>query len=282
MRGTTIDVSSPKIMGVLNVTPDSFSDGGQYRGAADAADAGMAMVESGADIVDVGGESTRPGADAVSAGEEIARTEPIVESLASSGATVSIDTSKPAVAERAIAAGAHILNDVTGFRDPDMVALAAESGVGVVVMHMQGTPRTMQKDPVYADVVGEVAAYLQERTAALYDAGVDHGAIAIDPGIGFGKTYDHNLALLEAIPTFVASGYPVVIGLSRKRFLDTIVAPVVGETEAHQRDIATMAATAIAIERGAQIHRVHNTRFGVEVAQVVDAMVRFGQRKHGA
>lgn len=269
-------------MGILNVTPDSFSDGGFFDGPDDAVAAGIAMMEAGAAIIDVGGESTRPGADDVPAEEEISRVAPVVEALVAAGATVSIDTSKPAVAERAVSSGAHIINDVTGFGDREMVTVAAEAGVGVVVMHMKGSPRTMQENPVYEDVVAEVAAFLQERTAALHDAGIAHAAIAIDPGIGFGKTYDHNLELIEAIPTFVASGYPVLIGLSRKRFLGTMLEPLVGPTHARDRDVATMAATALAVERGAQIHRVHDARSGVEVAQVVDAIVRFGQKKHGA
>ncbi|MCB1246062.1 MAG: dihydropteroate synthase [Acidimicrobiia bacterium] len=269
-------------MGIVNVTPDSFSDGGVHADTESAVRAGLAMVDAGAAIVDVGGESTRPGSAGVSDDEEIARVVPVIRDLVGQGVIVSVDTSKPAVAARALDAGAHIVNDVTGLGDRDMTELVARSGVGVVVMHMLGTPRTMQTNPVYDDVVAEVLDFVVDRASAAIEVGVDPSAIAIDPGIGFGKTVDHNLALLRAIPHFVDTGFPVVIGASRKQFLGSILAPIRGSTEATARDAATLGVVAFAVDRGAQVHRVHDVTRGVEVARVVDTMVTLGSGAYGA
>jgi dihydropteroate synthase len=241
------------IMGILNVTPDSFSDGGRYLDPAVAVERGRALVAEGAAIVDVGGESTRPGADPVPEVEELRRVVPVVEALAAEGVVVSIDTMKPVVAEAAIRAGAEIVNDVTGLGHPDMVRLCAEHGVGVVVMHMQGGPRTMQDHPTYADVVAEVGDYLERRAAAAEAAGIERDRIVVDPGIGFGKTLEHNLALL-ANAGAVGRGRPVMVGHSRKRFLGALA----GVDEASDRDEATAIVSALAVEAGAALVRVHD------------------------
>lgn len=264
-------------MGIVNTTPDSFSDGGINAQSDVAITTGLAMAKAGAAIIDVGGESTRPGAEPVPVDEEIRRTERVVRELSEAGIIVSIDTSKPEVASRAIDAGAAIINDVTGFRNRDMLTLAADTSAGIVAMHMHGSPRTMQANPSYDDVVQEVTDFLEQQAAAALEAGIDRRSIAIDPGIGFGKTTEHNLHLLAGIPKLTQTGFPVVIGVSRKRFLGSLIEPVSGPTEPQQRDVATMGAVAFAITLGAQVHRVHNVPSGVEVAQVVSAMVRTDQ-----
>jgi dihydropteroate synthase len=241
-------------MGVLNVTPDSFSDGGIHATAGEAVAAGFAMHEAGAAIIDVGGESTRPGAQSVTADDEIGRVLPVVELLADRGLLVSIDTSKPEVARAAIDAGAGILNDVTACSSPGMPELVAETGVGVVLMHMRGTPRDMQKDPHYEDVVVEVADFLAERASSLIGFGVSREAIAIDPGIGFGKTVSHNLQLLAGLSDLAALGYPVVLGTSRKSFLGKVT----GIENPIERDGVTAVTTALGFERGARVFRVHD------------------------
>jgi dihydropteroate synthase len=241
-------------MGVLNVTPDSFSDGGTHATASDAVAAGIAMRDAGAGIVDVGGESTRPGAQSVTVEEELERVIPVVEELAGRGLLISIDTSKPEVASAAIEAGAVILNDVTACSAPSMAELVAETGVGVVLMHMKGSPRDMQEDPHYEDVVTEVAGFLAERASSLIGLGVNREAIAVDPGIGFGKTVEHNLQLLAGLPDLAALGYPVVLGASRKSFLGKIT----GIENPSDRDGVTAVTTALGYERGARVFRVHD------------------------
>ncbi len=263
-------------MGVLNVTPDSFSDGGDLEGVDDAVAAGIAMVEAGARIVDVGGESTRPGAAAVDVEEETRRVVPVVERLAAEGITVSVDTSKVAVADAALDAGAAIVNDITGLSNPSMTDLCARTGAGVVIMHMQGTPRSMQDRPHYEDVVSEVTQFLSDRAHAAEEAGIAAAAIVVDPGIGFGKTFEHNIALLSAIGALASPGYPVLVGPSRKRFLGTILEPVRGPTSPDQRDGATAGAIAVALAQGALIVRVHNVPLAVEVAHTVRAIVPSG------
>jgi dihydropteroate synthase len=258
------------VMGVLNVTPDSFSDGGLYDDHRAAVARGVAMVEQGADLVDVGGESTRPGADPVSAEEEMERVVPVVAGLAHRGIVVSIDTAKAEVAEAALAAGAEIVNDVTALQDPAMATLLADTRAGVVLMHMQGTPRTMQQDPRYDDVVAEVGGFLRERARHAIDAGVVPDRICIDPGIGFGKTLDHNLALLRGIPHLAGLGHPVLVGASRKSFLAGILGPIPPE----ERDPASAAAHVLAIAGGAAVIRVHNVVTGLRTARVADAIVR--------
>jgi dihydropteroate synthase len=271
MRGRALDTATrPLVMGVLNVTPDSFSDGGLYAGAEAAVRRGLEIVAEGADLVDVGGESTRPGADPVEAAEEARRVLPVVRALVAAGAVVSIDTAKAEVAAAALESGAAVVNDVTALSDPEMAGVVARSGAGVVLMHMQGTPRTMQDDPHYGDVVGEVAAFLSGRAAAAAAAGVDPGAVCIDPGIGFGKRLEHNLALLAGVPRLAALGYPVLVGASRKRFLTEIL----GRMAPAERDAATAAAHVLAIAGGASVIRTHNVVVGLQTARVADAIVR--------
>ena len=261
------------VMGVVNTTPDSFSDGGRWAEPHDAIRRGLQLWDDGADLVDVGGESTRPGARPVSAQEEQARVMPVIEELAARGIIVSVDTSKPEVAAAAVAAGAEIVNDVTGLGSPEMVDLCEETGVGVVIMHMQGEPRTMQADPTYDDVVSDVAAFLRDRTAAAVERGVESSRIVVDPGIGFGKTFEHNLALMAGIGD-LGNGQPVLIGASRKRFLGTILERAGRPSEPDDRDMATAATVALAVAGGAAVVRVHNVADAVDAARTADAIVR--------
>jgi dihydropteroate synthase len=276
VAGGVIPLDDPVVMGILNVTPDSFSDGGANENIDAAVAAGIAMSTAGARIIDVGGESTRPGADIVPADIEIQRTLPVVERLVAENITVSIDTSKVEVAAAALAGGAAIVNDVTGLADPAMARLCAQAGAGVVVMHMQGNPRTMMDDPQYEDVVSEVAEFLVERARTSEESGISSDAIVIDPGIGFGKTFEHNLALMNGIDSLTSTGYPVLVGPSRKGFLGKILEPIHGPTTPAERDGATAGAVAVAIARGASIVRVHNVPLALEVANTVKAMVRSG------
>jgi len=245
----------PRLMGVINVTPDSFSDGGQFLDSAAALAHGGALVGEGADILDVGGESTRPGAAEVSAADEMRRVLPVIEGLADAGVPVSVDTVKPAVMSAAIAAGASIINDIQGLRTPGALETLAESDAGVCVMHMQGTPATMQREPRYGDVVAEVHAFLAGRVDALVHAGVVRERIAVDPGIGFGKTLEHNLALLHALPRFRELGCAVLVGLSRKSMLGAITGRATGERQA-----ASVGAALWCALHGADIIRVHDVR----------------------
>ncbi len=251
------------IMGVVNVTPDSFSDGGVFDDAQAAIAHGRRLVAEGAGIVDVGGESTRPGADPVPEPEELARVIPVVEGLAGlDGVQVSIDTMKARVAEAALDAGASYVNDVSAFRhDPDMAALVADRGVDCCLMHMLGEPRTMQQDPRYDDVVDDIRAFLEERLAAAIAAGIAEQRVQLDPGIGFGKTLEHNLELLRRLDELVAIGRPIVVGTSRKSFLGRITG-----RDVTGRVPATVATTVIAYERGARVFRVH------DVAPTADAL----------
>jgi len=251
-------------MGVLNVTPDSFSDGGRYVRPEAAIEHGARMLGEGADIVDVGGESTRPGAEPVSAAQELARVRPVIEGLAAAhaGACISIDTSKAPVARAALDAGASLINDVSALRaDADMAALVAVSGVECCLMHMLGEPRTMQRDPRYTDVVDEVKAFLHERLAFAVGAGVREEQVLLDPGIGFGKTVEHNLELLRRLGELRALGRPLVIGTSRKSFLGRIAAASRGLAEpvgVHERLPGTLASNVLALERGASVFRAHD------------------------
>jgi dihydropteroate synthase len=260
----------PAIMGVLNVTPDSFSDGGAFLAPEAALAHARAMVAEGADLLDVGGESTRPGADPVGPEEELRRVMPVVEALASEGAIpVSIDTSKAVVARAAAAAGASFVNDVTAFRgDPGMAAAVAEAGADVCLLHMQGEPRTMQENPRYDDVVAEVKAFLEERLAFAVREGIAEERVWLDPGIGFGKTLDHNLELLRRLGEIVALGRPVVIGASRKRFIGTLT----GRPEL-DRAAGTIAANVLAFERGAHMFRVHDVAATRDALAVASATV---------
>ena len=261
-------------MGVLNVTPDSFSDGAVNADTAAAVARGLAMAAGGADIIDVGGESTRPGAAPVETGLEIERVVPVIAELAAARVVVSVDTMKPEVAAAAVAAGAEIINDVGGLRDPAMIEVAAALETGVVIMHMRGEPRTMQADTRYEDVVGEIKAYLETQAEAAVAAGIDRKRVAIDPGIGFGKSHLQNLELLNRCADFISAGFPVVVGASRKGFLGTVLQAAGRETVAAERDAATSATVTAAIVGGAAVVRVHDVARAQEVARTTDAIVR--------
>jgi len=258
----------PKLMGVVNVTPDSFSDGGRYLDPAAAIGHGVELVGQGADLLDVGGESTRPGAEEVSVGEELARVEPVVAGLVAE-ATVSIDSSKAAVAEAALDAGASIVNDVTALRrDPEIGELCAERGATLVLMHMQGDPRTMQEEPRYDDVVEDVKAFLGERIEAAIDAGVAEERIWLDPGIGFGKNLDHNLELLRRLGELRGLGRPLVVGTSRKSFIGKIDGSPVGE-----RLGGTIASSVLTAAEGADVLRVHDVAEAAQALMVASAIL---------
>jgi len=256
-----------RLLGVLNVTPDSFSDGGRWLAPENALAHARRLAAEGADLVDVGGESTRPGSLPVAPELELARIEPV---LALAGElTLSIDTSRVVVARAALQAGARVINDVSaGRREPELLALAAEHDATLVLMHMQGTPRDMQDAPRYGDVVREVAAFLRERAAAALAAGVSPHRIALDPGLGFGKELAHNLELLRALPELRTLGFPLVVGLSRKRFLGALT----GEEQPERRDAATTAAVTLAAQAGVALHRVHDVRAARAALALVSAL----------
>ena len=258
-----------RLMGVVNVTPDSFSDGGLYLDPERAIGHGRELAADGADVLDIGGESTRPGAAEVSAEEEAARVVPVIEGLAGDGHAVSIDTSKLAVAEAALDAGATWVNDITALRAaPEIAALVAERGAELVLMHMQGSPRTMQDAPTYDDVVDDVKAFLAKRVAFAVGAGVAEERIWLDPGIGFGKTVEHNLELLRRLSELTELGRPLVIGTSRKAFIGRI-----GGAEVDQRLGGTIATCAIALANGASMLRVHDVREVGEALLVAEAIL---------
>jgi len=258
----------PKLMGVVNVTPDSFSDGGRYLDPAAAIRHGEELVRDGAEILDVGGESTRPGAEPVDQAEELSRVEPVVAGLVGK-ATLSIDTSKAAVAQAAIEVGASIVNDVTALRgDADMAALCAERGVGVVLMHMPGNPRTMQDEPIYVDVVDEVKAFLAGRVEAATAAGIDEERIWLDPGIGFGKTLEHNLELLRRLGELRELGRPLVIGTSRKSFIGKV-----DGSDVEDRIGGSIASSVFAAVEGADVLRVHDVSEMAQAMRVAEAIL---------
>ncbi|HET7203435.1 MAG TPA: dihydropteroate synthase, partial [Steroidobacteraceae bacterium] len=267
-RSRTLDLAQPCVMGILNVTPDSFSDGGLHFDRERAVEAGLRMVEEGAAIIDVGGESTRPGAAPVSAAEEIDRVAPVIEALARRTATVlSVDSSKPEVITAALQAGAHLVNDVRALRLPGALEAAAAGGAAVCVMHMRGEPATMQDDPRYDDVVREVREFLVERVAACRAAGIHAESICVDPGIGFAKTAQHNLALLRNLRSFTDLGGPLLIGVSRKSLIGMITGrPPAGRTVGS----ATMAA--LCVERGAKIVRAHDVAATVDAVKVASVL----------
>ena len=263
MGARTIRLDQPQVMGIVNATPDSFSDGGAYADARAAAEAGAAMAAQGAAIIDVGGESTRPGAATVWEGDEIERVLPVVQQLAAGGTAVSIDTRKSGVMRAAIGAGAGLVNDVSGLTwDPLAAAVVAKAGVPVVLMHHQGDPQTMQDAPRYSDVLVEVFDWLEERIAAAEEAGIARSKILVDPGIGFGKTVAHNLELINGLALFHGLGCGVVIGASRKRMIGALA----GEAPADQRLPGSLALALKAVDQGAQIARVH------DVAETVQAL----------
>ena len=256
-------------MGVVNVTPDSFSDGGSYASAAQAADSARRMLADGAALVDVGGESTRPGADPVSQDEELRRVLPVLEALP--GRPLSVDTSRTEVARRAVALGAVMINDVSALRrEPALAEVVAEADVDVCLMHMRGIPRTMQDDPRYGDVVSDVASFLEERIAFAVEAGIAEDRICVDPGIGFGKTPEHNLELLRRLDRIVSLGRPVLVGVSRKSTL----ARVLREPGAVGSDAASVGAAVAAFDRGAALFRVHEVRPHVEALEAAAAVER--------
>ena len=271
IQGHTIALKNTHLMGILNTTPDSFSDGGRFLEPDVAVKHGVRMWKEGAHIVDVGGESTRPGAHAVLIDEQCRRVLPVIEGLRAktSDLMISIDTTDPEVAAAAVAAGADIINDVSGLRDPRMIEVAAKTGAGVVIMHMQGDPRSMQKNPVYNNVVDEVLGFLEERAGAAEKGGVHPEAIAIDPGIGFGKTLDHNLELIREIPRFTAWGRPLLLGASRKSFLETVTGVAVPD----QRLWSTVGLSAFAVSLGARVLRVHDVKENRDAVRAVEAVL---------
>jgi dihydropteroate synthase len=254
----------PSVMGIVNVTPDSFFDGGVHLRPEPAVAAGWAMLDEGAAIVDVGGESTRPGAEPVDVDEELRRVEPVLRGL--TGAPLSIDTSKAEVARRALDLGAELVNDVTALRDdPNLVEVVAEAGCYLCLMHMLGEPRTMQRNPVYGDVASEVAAFLEERLAFAVAEGVREEVVCLDPGIGFGKTVEHNFELIQRLDVLLALGRPVLVGFSRKSSLGRLL----GDPEARTGSLpASLAAAVVAYERGATMLRVHDVRETAEALAV--------------
>jgi len=272
---SSLPVEFPCIMGIVNVTPDSFSDGGRFAERDAAVAHGLRLVAEGAAIVDVGGESTRPGSEPVSTGEELRRVVPVIEALRTAlgeRALVSVDTSKAEVARTALAAGADMVNDVTALRgDPRMAAVVAEAGCPVCLMHMLGEPRTMQDAPRYGDVVADVCGFLEERLAFAVSAGVAAEAVLLDPGIGFGKTLAHNLALLAGLDRVAALGRPVVLGASRKRFLGELLG-----AESQERVVGTAVTTALGLARGAAVFRVHDVKENLQALAVARAVVEAG------
>lgn len=262
-----LDLSRPRVMAIINLTPDSFSGDGVGGEVSAALARAKAALEAGADILDLGAESTRPGAEPVPEAVEIARIVPVVRALADWRVPLSVDTMKPAVMRAALEAGADLINDVNGFRAPGALQAVRDSDAALCVMHMQGEPRTMQIEPRYADVVGEVAAFLDERVSTLCAAGVARERIVLDPGFGFGKTLDHNLTLLTHIDRLCAAGLPILVGVSRKSMLGAITGRPVG-----QRLGASVAAALLAVQRGAHIVRVHDVADTVDALKVLAAL----------
>ncbi len=271
VRNKTFDLSQRSlVMGILNVTPDSFSDGGRYLDQAAAVERGLVMIGEGADIIDIGGESTKPGAAPVPADEQLRRVLPIVQKLAEKGAVISIDTSCAAVARKVLDAGAAMVNDVTALQgDTDMAALVASKGVPIVLMHMAGTPMTMAVHPRYDDLMSEIARFLRERVGCAVSAGIDEEQILVDPGIGFGKTAEHNLEIVRRLAELRSLGRPILIGTSRKSFIGKALDVPVGE-----RVFGTAATLALAVAAGASALRVHDVREAVQVVRMVEAVMR--------
>lgn len=264
-------LSRPRIMGVVNVTPDSFSDGGQLHDTQAAIAHALKLSEQGADILDVGGESTRPGATAVPVDEEIGRVVPVIEALAREGCLVSVDTNKPEVMRAALAAGAGMVNDVAALRAPGAMEAVAASGAAVCLMHMQGDPQSMQQSPRYADVVNEVKQFLRARIQACEAAGIAHERLVIDPGFGFGKTLQHNLALLKHLVELAELDVPILAGLSRKSMLGSLTGRAVDE-----REFAGVAAHLMAVAQGARLLRVHNVMAMRDALAIWNAVEEYG------
>jgi dihydropteroate synthase len=275
--GILTEDSGPVIVGILNITPDSFSDGGDFLDPEAAARHAVAMLDEGAGILDLGGESTRPGSDPVSQEEELGRVIPVIERIlaACPEAVISVDTYRADTATAALEAGARIINDVTALRgDPSIASVVEKAACPVILMHMQGEPKTMQNEPHYDDVVREVKDFLAQRAEHAISAGVRPENIILDPGIGFGKNLEHNLALLRNLDAIVDLGFPVLVGASRKRFIGDIS----GVQEARERVFGTVAATVLAYERGASYFRVHDVRANREALAVAEAVLRASRR----
>jgi dihydropteroate synthase len=262
-----LSLDRPLIMGIVNVTPDSFSDGGLFASTDAAIAHARSLVDEGADILDIGGESTRPGAAPVTERDELARVIPVIEAARDLGVPISVDTQKPNVMREAILAGASIVNDVLALRSPGAMEVCAASDVTVCLMHMQGEPRTMQSVPRYADVVGEVKQFLLERVDACVGAGISQDRIVIDPGIGFGKSLEHNLALLQATAEFAAIGYPVLVGVSRKSMFKALL-----DLETNDRVLASVVTAVLCAQRGASILRVHDVRETRQALSIMHAI----------
>jgi dihydropteroate synthase len=263
----SLDLTRPVVMGIINVTPDSFSDGGRFLDARQAIEQGRRLIEEGAAILDIGGESTRPGADPVPADVELRRVLPVIEALSGSRVILSIDTSKPEVMRKAAAAGAAIINDVRALRQPGALEAAAETGCAVCLMHMQGEPRTMQQAPTYADVVNDIKAFLEGRVQSCRAAGIPAERLAIDPGFGFGKTLAHNAELLRRLDELTALGWPLLVGLSRKSMLGKIL-----DRPATERVYGSVALAVMAVLKGARIVRAHDVAATVDAVKTVTAM----------
>ncbi|CEN56319.1 dihydropteroate synthase [Candidatus Methylopumilus turicensis] len=264
-----LDLSTPRIMGIVNVTPDSFSDGGQFNTTDKAVAHAMQLVEQGADILDIGGESTRPGATPVPLEEELKRVIPVINALAKAGVPLSIDTYKPEVMRAAIDAGVDIVNDVCALQETGALEIVAASQVGVCLMHMQGRPQTMQADPQYQDVVAEVSGFLAARLKAAEQAGIARERIVLDPGFGFGKRTEHNLTLLNHLSSLQSLGLPLLIGLSRKSVLGQVVGLSIDE-----RIHASIAASVVSVMKGANIVRVHDVKPTVDALKIVSAVMK--------
>lgn len=263
----TLPLDRPLIMGVVNVTPDSFSDGGSFPSARDAIEHARKLIEQGADLLDIGGESTRPGARAVDTEEELRRVLPVLEGLSGCGVPLSVDTQKPEVMRASIQAGVDMINDVNALRAEGALQAVADSSVAVCLMHMQGEPQSMQQNPIYHDVVAEVRAFLEERVAAAEQMGIRHNRIVIDPGFGFGKTLEQNLVLLKRLQSFLDLGVTVLAGLSRKSMLGALTGLPVGE-----RMVPSVAAAVISAMNGARILRVHDVKETRQALQIVSAV----------
>jgi len=279
LAGQSLDLSQPRIMGVLNCTPDSFSDGGLYLSPDAALTHAAAMIAAGADIIDVGGESTRPGAADVSVDDELQRVIPMVEALCGQfSVPVSVDTSKPEVMRAAVAAGAVMINDVTALAQPGAVEAAAglyrEYGAAICLMHMQGKPRTMQANPRYQNVVTEVRAFLLQRIKVVEQAGIPPSAIVIDPGFGFGKTLEHNLALLQSLRELADLNYCILVGLSRKSMIKSIIG-----SDSDDRLVGSVTLALLAVQRGAHIVRVHDVKATADALKLLQAVDRFGEAR---
>jgi len=264
-----LDLSKPRVMGIVNVTPDSFSDGGKFNTTDKAVAHGMELVAQGADILDIGGESTRPGATPVPLDEELNRVVPVIKALAQAGVPLSIDTYKPEVMRAAIEAGADIVNDVCALQEPNALEIVAASKVGVCLMHMQGRPQTMQVDPQYQDVVAEVTSFLATRLKAAEAMGISRERVLLDPGFGFGKRTEHNITLLNQLSSLQSLGLPLLIGLSRKSVLGQVVG-----SEVDERIHASIAASVVSVMKGANIVRVHDVKPTVDALKIVSAVMK--------